>query len=120
MTRTFENIYGSDMEDILSFYATPVLFQGTSAIETDLHNPEVIYMLEDGGLDLGPWNALSGYSGQYRYNGPIMDSSEYISEGMGEDLLAVLQGKTACVVEVQAWSDHFQEYDECGWAIIYQ
>jgi hypothetical protein len=34
------------------------------------------------------WNLLTGYSGQYRYSGPIMHSSEYVGGQLAKDILS--------------------------------
>lgn len=46
---------------------------------TDLMCPEV-FLETDGTLDiLGKWEAMSGFSNQYGYRGPMMHASEYMS-----------------------------------------
>jgi len=36
----------------------------------------------------GPWEPVTGYSGQDRYSGPVMHNSEYLGGGMLRDMLA--------------------------------
>lgn len=52
--------------------------------------PAGVYAPElfDGELMGEGWELLDGYSGQYRYSGPIMHSSEYIGGSMERDILA--------------------------------
>lgn len=50
----------------------------------DLYAPD----LYDGELQGDGWTLLDGYSGQDRYAGPIMHSSEFIGGGMARDILA--------------------------------
>jgi hypothetical protein len=44
--------------------------------------------LYDEELDSDDWELLTGYTGQYSYNGPIMHNSEFIGGGLERDILA--------------------------------
>lgn len=84
----------------------------------NVHAPSV-YM-DAGTLDAEPdgegWYLLSGYTGQYGYNGPVMHSSEFIGGGLADDILSE-PGIYAAVV-VYAMDDDDDETDNiAGWAI---
>lgn len=64
-------------------------------------------------LRRGGWEAMTGYTGQYGYRGPVMHSSEYIGGRMARDILAEPGLYVALVVEC--------EDDEiAGWLVAYR
>jgi hypothetical protein len=69
--------------------------------------------------DVAPWTLLSGYTGQYGYNGPIMHSSEVIGGRMVDDILARPGYYVALVVEVMPHDDE-EDPEPAGWAIAYR
>lgn len=44
--------------------------------------------LFDDALDSDDWTLLDGFSGQYRYSGPLMHQSEYIGGGLERHILS--------------------------------
>lgn len=56
---------------------------GTVSFPNDIWAPE----LHDGDLLGDEWGLLDGYSGQYRYSGPMMHQSEFIGGQMARDIL---------------------------------
>lgn len=82
--------------------------------------------LHDGELDQRPdgeWSLLDGFSGQYRYAGPIMHPSEFIGGGM-ETYIREHPGLYVSLVDYPICDDEC-EYcagDGCepdGWAVAY-
>lgn len=74
--------------------------------------PAGVYAPElfDGEVGSG-WELLDGYSGQYRYSGPIMHASEYIGGDMERDILDTPGAYVALV-------DYPSDGDEPeGWAV---
>ena len=81
--------------------------QTTNAAETDM-----IAMVEGG------WDLMTGYSGQYRYHGPIMSPAEFVGGGLADDILGMPGLYVA--VEVSALreneSDEYSD-DAIGWVV---
>lgn len=70
----------------------------------------------EGGIDTcgdTDWTALTGYSGQDRYSGPIMHPSEYIGGALAEDILAEPGVYVAVVVD-----DPDTGEEPSGWAVM--
>lgn len=67
--------------------------------------------LHDGELEGSEWELLDGYSGQDRYSGPIMHSSEFIGGGMADDILST-PGVYVALVDYPTDDD-----DPEGWAV---
>jgi hypothetical protein len=77
--------------------------------------------LLDDQLDTEGWELLDGYSGQDRYAGPIMHSSEFLGGRMADDIVAT---PGVYVVIAAYWSpeegDENAELDVEGWAVARQ
>lgn len=74
--------------------------------------------LHDGELDSAGWSLLDGFSGQYRYSGPIMHSSEFIGGGM-ETYIRETPGVYVSLVDYPVCGDDCENCD-CypdGWAV---
>lgn len=72
---------------------------------------------EEGGVEIDGtgWTLMEGYSGQDRYTGPIMHSSEQIGGRMAEDILGRDGYYVALVCE-----DMDDRENPAGWAIAYR
>lgn len=73
------------------------------------------------------WELLSGFTGQYGYNGPVMHSSEFIGGGMERHILETPGHYVALVVESHCGytEEHCSEESGCdcepaGWAVAYK
>lgn len=68
--------------DIYRAYTAPELtmFIGDDGISTD--DADLFDQADSEG-----WELLTGYTGQYGYNGPVMHSSEYIGGRLARDIL---------------------------------
>lgn len=66
-------------------------------------------------IESNDWEALTGYTGQYGYNGAVMHPSEFIGGGLARDILE--NPGVYVLVEVR---DESGEYPETaiGWAIL--
>jgi hypothetical protein len=62
------------------------------------------------------WEFVDGYSGQYRYSGPVMHPSEFLGGGMARDVLAET-GVTFVVVIVTDINDTGDD-GAYGWALL--
>lgn len=92
-----------------------VLHDGRVRHRHDLHAPS----LYDGALDSLAWSLpMTGYSGQDRYDGPIMHNSEQFAGRLAED---VLDDPGVYVLVVADWSPDDDEGEDAdyveGWAV---
>lgn len=71
--------------------------------------------------DLTPqnWTLLTGYSGQYRYSGPIMHESEFIGGQLEQDILAQ-DGYYVAVVCYDLDLEDGEDDKIAGWAVAYR
>ena len=88
-----------------------------------LYGPEVsTWEQEDGtwdGVDVvGPWELLSGLSGQYGYSGPHMHASEYIGGGLARHILETAGFYVVTVVTPMPL-DECEDVDSDVWAVAY-
>lgn len=92
---------------------------------TGVHAPEVYVSTDDDGQILDQhesdmvadvkrqgWELLTGWTGQYGYNGPIMHASEYFGGSLREHVLSVPGTYVLVVVACE-----FDEDGDAGWAI---
>ncbi len=63
-------------------HVVQVLEDGSVIDRNDLYGPEVY----DDTVE-EPWTLLTGFTGQYGYNGPAMHSSEYVGGGLERHIL---------------------------------
>jgi hypothetical protein len=74
---------------------------------------------EDVAIDDGGWQVWSiGYSGQDRYRGGVMHSSEYLGGRMASDLLADPGTYVICSVEVDDEETGERDETPAGWVIL--
>jgi hypothetical protein len=73
------------------------------------------------------WELMTGYTGQYGYNGPCMHASEYIGGRMARDILETPGLYVALIVESDCGytEEHCNDEDGCqcepeGWAVAYK
>lgn len=68
-------------------------------------------------IDGQGWEFVDGFSGQYRYSGPVMHASEQLSGGMADHVLATPGIYVLCVVEVLPDEDDDQP-EPAGWVLL--
>jgi len=68
------------------------------AVRSYLVNPETWEWEDEINLPEG-WSLLSGFTGQYSYNGPVMHPSEYIGGGIARYILETPGDYVALVME---------------------
>lgn len=61
------------------------------------------------------WELLTGWTGQYSYNGPIMHPSESVGGALAEHILST--PGLYCVVTVETLDD---SEEAAGWAVAYR
>jgi hypothetical protein len=90
---------------------------GVLTAEPDIHAPELRW--SNGHVEMDPaegWVLMDGYSGQFRYGGPIMHESEYIGGRMADDILA-RDGVFVALVCHDYDEATEDEMPTCGWAV---
>lgn len=63
------------------------------------------------------WDVLTGWTGQYSYNGPLMHSSEYVGGGLARHILANPGTYAAAVVECVN-PDGSRDETPAGWIVV--
>jgi len=124
----------SSLNDIMEFDHV-IFVSGDGQIHEDfdeMYAPEVYVALdEDGQISADAevsmiddvigqgWDLLSGWTGQYRYNGAIMHDSEYIGGGLAAHIREN-PGFYVAVVVMGMPYDEDDEYEPVGWAVAHQ
>lgn len=97
--------------------------KGEPIVRRDLHAPEVYQGLDNSGSvtgepDVGSgWTLLAGFSGQDRYRGPLMHSSEYVGGGL-ERHIRENPGLYAAVMVSYLGPE--EEYEPDSWVTAYR
>lgn len=83
-------------------------------------------------IDMGPttgfgWWALSGYTGQDRYNGAVMHRAEFIGGRLAEDIISMSAEAEAegrpmlwAVVGVSDLDEDDEDENPFGWAVLHR
>lgn len=89
--------------------------------------PTEVFYDDDGGITVDDrphdssrtdWEALTGYTGQYAYRGPVMHPSEFLGGGLARDVLESI-GDTFVVTAVEVLPDGDDpDPFPAGWAIL--
>src|SRR3954471_10532989 len=89
------------------------LYDATSAFAPEVYHSETtdIEIMADG------WEALSGFTGQYSYHGPVMHSSELLSGRIAKHILATPGLYVVVAVEVMPENDE-DHPAPAGWAVL--
>lgn len=86
----------------------------------EIYGPDLYWDMDEFVLDTqGGWELLSGYSGQFQYDGPIMHPSEYIGGHMEQDILAK-DGLYVALVCDTIYLNEDDETENVGWAVAYR
>lgn len=104
-----KRITRDNLNDVMEFDHVIEVHPDGSVTDSTVYPPEL-----DGETVSDGWVLLTGYSGQYRYTGPIMHPSEYIGGGMADDILARPGRYVALVVYA------YDESEPDGWIVAYQ
>lgn len=106
-----------DLNSEMEFGRVIRIEQG-KVLDTNLYAPELMW--SNGHIEMSPegWVLLDGYSGQYRYGGPLMHESEYIGGRMEQDILARdgIYVALVCYDLDEATED---ETPDRGWAVAH-
>jgi len=108
------------LNDIMDLdHVIEVLEDGSINTDTELYAPSITATEgEEPDVDAAEeWQLLSGYTGQYSYNGPVMHDSEYIGGRLAADILA----KPGFYVAVPVvWLDVPEDEDNMeGWVVAH-
>jgi hypothetical protein len=117
MTETKWNLTPENLNTFMEFDHV-IKVNEDSTVE---YAPMVQYpTLTDDELDSDRWTLLNGYSGQFRYSGPVMHNSEYIGGRLAEDILE----QPGYYVAIPAYWTEVPDGDILpdieGWAIAYR
>ena len=86
-----------------------------SVTDSDRYAPSVWHDdTDDVVIDGEGWTALTGYTGQYRYNGAVMHASEQFAGGIRDDVLSTPGTYVLVVVDVLSED----EGEPAGWAVL--
>ena len=118
------------LNDIMQLDHVVQVHSDGSVTDHDIPNQRELWApdLRNGELDsyTPGWNLISaGYTGQDRYNGPIMHNSEYIGGRLADDILAEPGYYVALPSEYACDESHNCD-EECesaiteGWAVAYR
>lgn len=112
MTHTHPNVTAANLNDVMEFEHVIVVHDDGTVTDA----PAGVYApsLMDEDLDGGDWTLLDGFSGQYRYSGPVMHASEFIGGRMAEHILATPGTYVAVVSEDPDGDD-----EPVGWAVAF-
>lgn len=115
-----------NLNSLAEFDAPFQIVNGELVRPADVWAPEV-YHSEENDIDIqgDGWYAMTGYTGQDRYNGPVMHASEYLGGGMAEDLIEMATEEPDTVfvvvtVEVLPDDDDDEEPNPAGWVVLYR
>lgn len=102
------------LDNSIEFYTTFTVLEGGHYEETGDYAPTVCHVPEhDVIVDSSEWEPLTGYTGQYGYNGAVLHESEYLGGGLLEDILADVGG-TYVLVPVEDLDDS----ELVGWTVL--
>lgn len=122
------NVTADNLNDVLGFDTGAIeVHEDGTVTRTDDYAPELCMEVDEDGQHIHAddsdlhgqateqgWELLTGWTGQYSYNGPVMHSSEYIGGRLAEYILETPGTYTALVVNTdQLENDDFF----AGWAI---
>lgn len=104
------------LNDIMGFDHVVIINKDGSV--SDGPNSICVPELWEDDLSSDEWELLSGFSGQDRYNGPIMHDSEYIGGGL-EDYIIEKPGIYVAIVSNYFGEDDVDdaETEISGWAV---
>lgn len=101
---------------------------GIVVLSTGIRTPEYCEhdddhdMLIDGipYRDHPEWEALTGYSGQHAYNGPVLHESEYLGGGLARDILAEPGDYVVTIVygDEESEDEDDPNMEPIGWAVL--
>lgn len=113
----------TDLDETMQFEHVVCVRDGKVSDDIDnrreLWAPECVFDGWGDGAHVEPgtgWELMNGYSGQYRYSGPIMHESEYIGGKLERDILESDGYYVAVVCTDLGASDD----SVCGWAVAYR
>lgn len=104
--------------DALEFGATFRIVNG-SVVETKDYAPEV-FNAPNGDITIdGGWTTITGFTGQYGYNGAVMHPSEFVGTLIADHLAYLATGDDSIVFAIVTVDD-IDGYEPVGWTIAYR
>ena len=120
-----------NLNDFMEFdHVIEVLADGTVSDDNAIYAPTMVWgKLESPRFshsDDREWSLMSGYTGQYSYNGPSMHSSEFIGGRMARDILETPGYYVAIIDEAPCYYENSEcdievgcDCEPSGWAVAY-
>lgn len=109
---------GGSIDEISKVYApeVSVMLDADGQI-TDVAESEMIMWVASQG-----WTLLTGWSGQWRYSGPIMHGSEFVGGGLAEHIMGTPGYYCAVAVECdqEGWDNPNESPGPAGWAVAFR
>ena len=103
------------LDNSIEFDSAFIVLPNGEYSETGEYVPNVYNDAEtDVIIESSEWEALTGYTGQYGYNGAVLHSSEYFGGGLLKDVSEDLGGVYALTVVY----DLEDELDIIGWCVL--
>lgn len=140
----------NELNDVMEFDHVVEVHKDGTVTDCDIHGYFYLSVDSEGNdhFDMSAgWELLTGFTGQYSYNGPVMHSSEFIGGGLEKHIRETPGYYVALVVEATGeheWQyarltgnkscaqcglfpiDEYDEQSECrreepaGWAVAYK
>ena len=109
----------TDLQQIAEFDCPfTVHSDGTLTDAKGVYAPEVYHSeTDDIEITSDIWEALTGYTGQYGYNGACMHASEYLGGQLAADILSTPGTYVLVVVEVMTEYPVVDD-EPAGWAVL--
>lgn len=110
MQATPDNL-NSLVEFDTAFIVTPEGIEGAHEVYVpNVYNDDVSDIYIESSL----WETLTGYTGQYSYNGAVLHSSEYLGGGLARDILEDVGG----IYAVTVVEDMDDPDNPAGWCVL--
>lgn len=123
-------IVGRTLNDVMEFdHVIRVAGNGAVSDVDNVYAPELLIATDDDGQILPEhdaelradaerqgWTLLTGFTGQYSYNGPLMHASEFVGGGLERHILSNPGLYCAVAVEI----DNDRDDEPAGWVVAYR
>ena len=118
-----EQIDSQEFDHVFRVTANGVI-EEPDYIGPDLYHDDKEDIVDNGApMSSSEWTALTGYTGQYGYDGAVMHSSEYIGGRLAEDIISLSAGGDLGgmpLVWVVTSVELLDDDDVVGWAVLYR
>lgn len=110
----YDSLRAVEFGEVFTVGRSGMLYRHTPS---DVYAPECFHSeVDDVEIPGGGWEPLTGYTGQYSYNGAVMHASEYLGGRLADDILGT--PGVYCLVAVEVLSEDGLEEEPAGWAVL--